>query len=157
MPLGDACLLQSCLTMSELLRFHVRIYARPAVTSQASARQAGSARVTPLVAEQSDLLSSWPITFDLAAAAVGRLPRMFCEPDGSFVWVAPCEPAWQVDGVLYDRGPNLAYVELRGSCEAAALEQLLKALGWPETALVFELVAVGWLLSEADFRRMAAG
>ncbi|HUE75159.1 MAG TPA: hypothetical protein VMP01_30100 [Pirellulaceae bacterium] len=141
--------------MADLLRFHVRVYARPEVLTADRPRQLGPIQITPLLAAQSELLSSWPITFDEAAERLSQLPRMFLEPDGSFVWVAPSEPAWQIDGVLYDRGPKLAYVELRGSCEAGALNELLSALGWPHTPLVFELVNEAILLSEEDFRRVA--
>ncbi len=141
--------------MADLLRFHVRVYARPAVLTADRPRRWGASQVTPLLAEQSDLLSSWPITFDQAADELGRLPRMFLEPDGSFVWVSSGERAWQVDGVLYDRGPQLAYLELRGSCDPAAFDELLKSLGWPATQFVFELVNEAILLDEADFRLVA--
>ncbi len=143
--------------MTDLLHFHVRIYARPAATAFEPRRTIGTVAITPLAAEQADLLSSWPITFEEASGRLAELPRMFLEPDGSFVWVSREASAWQVDGVLYDRGPHLAYVELHGSCDAAAFGELLHAIGQPETPLVFELVSEAILLDEPDFLRQASG
>ena len=141
--------------MTDLLRFHVRIYARPAAVTAEQPRQIGEVQITPLRAKQADLLSSWPITFDAASERLSQLPRMFLEPDGSFVWVSGTEPAWQIDGLLYDRGPHLAYVELRGCCPAGTLDALLRTVGWPEVPLGFELISEGTLLAEADFRSLA--
>jgi len=144
--------------MAEMLQFYMQVYARPAEAAPGPPQIVAGCRVTPLVASQADLVAGLPITFEQAAGALGQLPRMFIEPDGSFVWVSPeGEPAWQVDGVLYDRGQRLAYAELKGCCRAASLDELLAALGWPQTALAFALVPHGVVLGEEDFRRVAAG
>jgi len=83
---------------------------------------------------------------------------MFIEPDGSFVWagVSSDGERWQVDGNLIDRGDYLAYVELKGRCPEAQLNQILDALGWPEAALAFELTRRGVVVDEEEFRRLAA-
>jgi hypothetical protein len=144
--------------MAEMLQFHVQVYARPAGATPGRPQLLDGCQVTPLVASQAELLSAWPITFDEAAAALAQLPRMFIEPDGSFVWVSPeGESAWQVDGVLYDRGERLAYAELKGCCAPRPFDELLAALGWPRTALAFSLVPHGVVLGEKDFCRVAAG
>jgi hypothetical protein len=143
--------------MADLLRFHACIYARPATVSRGSEQSLAGCRVTPLAAQQRDLLAAFSITFDAAAAELSRLPRMFFEPDGSFVWVSAAdEPAWQIDGLLYDRGPALASVEIKGACPPAALDALMRCFGWQGTPLVFELVREALLLDEADFLRVAA-
>jgi hypothetical protein len=83
---------------------------------------------------------------------------MFIEPDGSFVW-AQAESdgtAWQVDGNLIDQGPSLAHVELSGSCPWEALDQILRALRWPECKLLFQLPRRGQFLDEKTFRAQAA-
>lgn len=82
---------------------------------------------------------------------------MFIEADGSFVWRGEekGEP-WQVDGNLIDRGDVLAYVELKGFCPEPQFDELLRALGWPQTTLVFQLPRRGVFLSEEEFRRLAA-
>jgi hypothetical protein len=98
------------------------------------------------------------ITFESVLAALESLPRLFIEPDGSFVWArstADGQP-WQVDGNLIDRGECLAYVELKGYCPEEQFDLLLTALGWPESKLVFQLPRQGALLDEMAFRRLAA-
>ena len=98
------------------------------------------------------------VTFDAALERLTALPRMFIEPDGSFVWRGSDEDRaeWQVDGELIDRGDVLAFVELKGCCPADRLDELLTALGWPEQPLVFQLPRRGVVLDEAEFRRLAA-
>ena len=97
-------------------------------------------------------------TFEIACERLAALERMFCEPDGSFVWTsAQGEPAWQVDGNLYDHQGLLQFVDLSGTCPAEHFDRLLAALGWPETPLVFQLTREGVLLDEAEFRRQASG
>ena len=57
---------------------------------------------------------------------------MFCEPDGSFVWVSSQgEPAWQLDGNLYDRNSRLLFVDLKGTCPRGAFDQLMTASDGP--------------------------
>ena len=98
------------------------------------------------------------VTFDRALVALNQFDRMFIEPDGSFVWagVSSDGERWQVDGNLIDRGDYLAYVELKGRCPEAQLNQILDALGWPEAALAFELTRRGVVVDEEEFRRLAA-
>src|SRR5688572_29128689 len=61
-------------------------------------------------------------SFDAALAALALLPRLFIEPDGSFVWTGDAHGRpWQVDGNLIDRGDCLAYVELKGFCPEESL------------------------------------
>ena len=102
--------------------------------------------------------ASLSVAFDHACAMLTRLPRMFIEPDGSFVWrgnSADGRP-WQVDGNLIDQGDVLAYVELHGCCPAEQFDLILAALGWPEAKLVFQLPRRGVFLAEGKFRRLAA-
>ena len=98
------------------------------------------------------------ISFDNAFAALEHLPRMFIEPDGSFVWTGATEEGdrWQVDGNLIDRGDVLAYVELKGHCPEEEFDSLLSAFGWPQSPLVFQLTQRGVVLDEPSFRRLAA-
>lgn len=94
-------------------------------------------------------------TFEEVSDALAALPRMYVEPDGSFVWVAANEPAWQIDGVLYDGAGRLWYVELKGCCPQDEFDHLLSTLGWPQTPVEFQLVHEAVLLPEADFRGYA--
>ena len=95
-------------------------------------------------------------TFDDASSALARLPRMFLEPDGSFVWKPPDEaPSWQVDGNLVDQGASLFYAELKGECPEASFNQVLACFGENPRGLVFEWVERGLLMNEETFRRSA--
>jgi hypothetical protein len=98
------------------------------------------------------------VTFEDALAALERLPRLFIEPDGSFVWTGMTDAgeAWQVDGNLIDRGDVLAHVELKGCCPPRQLDQLLSALGWPAAKLIFQLPQQGIFLDQNAFRALAA-
>lgn len=138
-----------------MLRFHVRVYARPPSATEDSLRTVRGIRVATLAVNQAELLSGWPITFDEAADTIQRLARLYFEPDGSFVRVSPGEPKQELCGVLYDGGPRLAYVDLQGCCHPPWLDEFLTALSWPATPLAFELIPEGVLLSESDFRLLA--
>jgi len=98
------------------------------------------------------------VTFDSVAEQLAKLPRMFLEPDGSFVWtgVSAADEDWQVDGNLIDRGDVLAYVELKGLCPQAEFNSVLNILGWPRAKLAFQLPQSGKLLDEREFFRRAA-
>jgi hypothetical protein len=117
--------------------FHVNVHAG---TAQAGARPSGAV---------------FARSFEEVAGALAALPRMFVEPDGSFVWVASGEPTWQLDGVLYDGAAGLWYVELKGCCPESRFDELLRGLGWPEAPVMFQLVREAVTLSEDDFRRHA--
>jgi hypothetical protein len=116
-----------------LYRFHVNIFADP--------REA-----------------SFAVTWEEAAAALERLPRMIFEPDGSFVVSGDDEIGhrWQVDGHLFDFAGRLHRYELHGHCPVAAFDELLYCVGWSDQRLAFETVREGLKLSELEFRKHAA-
>ena len=97
------------------------------------------------------------VPFDDVLTALGVLPRMFIEPDGSFVWTGEGKDRtrWQVDGNLIDRGDVLAYVDVNGCCPEKHFDDLLRAFGWPEAPLAFQLTRSGQTLEEAAFRELA--
>jgi hypothetical protein len=99
-----------------------------------------------------------PASFDAALAELELLPRLFIEPDGSFVWRGATGDgqAWQVDGNLIDRGDVLDYVQLNGTCPSERLDEVLRTLGWPQVELAFQLPRLGVFLTDAEFRRQAA-
>ncbi|MGI8977720.1 MAG: hypothetical protein ACR2FY_00695 [Pirellulaceae bacterium] len=98
----------------------------------------------------------WNVTFDEAYLQLSQVLGVFIEPDGSFFLASrPGEPQWQVEGNLYDQGPNLAYVEMKGCCPQERLDELLRAIGWPAGTLLFQMVREGTQLSEAEFRKAA--
>ena len=124
----------------------------------------------------SDAWGSWPtllvprealaepmaIRFDEAFERLAAIERLFVEPDGSFVWSnsrpdgEPPAHRWQVDGNAFERAGRVLLVDLKGSCPAPEFDRLLTALGWPEKAVMVQLVRPAVFLDEQTFRRHAA-
>jgi len=137
--------------------FHVTLHARPAGVLAADESELQGRRLTTLRLHAAATSTPFGLSFEQAAAALAQLPRMFVEPDGSFVWSSSShDTAWQVDGVLYDRNERLLFVDLKGSCPAEAFDELLRTLGWPETALVFQLTREAVYVDEPTFRQWAS-
>ena len=96
----------------------------------------------------------FPVTFEAVYERLEALPRMFIEPDGSFVWVGEVlnkdgtSTAWQLDGHLYDRDDRLLFVELQGRCPRESLEELFVPLGVAPTEIEIEQrregTTLGW-------------
>lgn len=97
-----------------LIRCEISIHAQPA---NCTANEGGELQLPADWAT-----APWGKTFDDAIAAIGELPQLYTEPDGSFAWNSlPGEERWQLFGCLYDRGMELAYIDLFGNCDAALL------------------------------------
>jgi hypothetical protein len=141
-----------------MYRFYVSVHARAAEAAAGEEIDLGGRKVRPLrVVPESLGATTMECSFETAVARLGRLPRLYCEADGSFVWASPQgETAWQVDGNLYDRNERLLFVDLKGTCPAEQFDRLLTALGWPETPLMFQLTREAVFLDEGEFRRFAA-
>ena len=145
--------------MSDRYRFQVTLHAQPHVgVASAMCEIAGQPWPRLLVSAEA-LRLPLDVTFEQAVEALEQLPRMFCEPDGSFVWVSAHAdtPAWQVDGMLYDRDNRLLYVDLKGECPAGSFDMLLRCFGAPPKCVMFQLVRQAVFLDEATFRRYASG
>lgn len=135
------------------LAFHVAIHPRSADVGEGPAVVFDRGEFSTLRPSSADLGKTFSRTFEDVLDGLAKLPRMFVEPDGSFVWVSsPGELAWQLDGMLYDRDERLLYVELKGACPAARLDQFLAILGWPQTPVMFQLLREAVFFSEAEFR-----
>lgn len=111
----------------------------------------------PILAVPREALSQpLAIGFDEAVERLARLPRMFVEPDGSFVWTSPAaDHPWQVDGNLFERSGRVLLVDLKGSCPAAEFDRLLGAFGWPEEPVMLGLVRAAVFLDPVTFCRHA--
>lgn len=140
-----------------MLAFHTTIHARPDGVSGGSVIELGGGQVRTLGVSPEQLATPFQVSFEEAMAGLEQLPRLFIEPDGSFVWASSqAETArWQVDGNLFDRKGRLLFVDLKGTCAAAQFDELLAAMGWPETAVMFQLTREAVFLDEAEFRRFA--
>jgi hypothetical protein len=152
-------------------RFHVSVHPLPASPEYDPPREIRGVTVRPLRIPPEALQSPLGLSFEEAAERLERLPRMFLEPDGSFVWVvsqvelqaefptesqaeSPSEWKWQVDGVLYDRDQRLMFVDLKGECPDSAWTALLQALGADQTPLMFQLVREALFLDEPAMRQV---
>ncbi len=92
-------------------------------------------------------------SWEQAAAALERLPRMIFEPDGSWIWSGGVAgERWQIDGHLFDFDQVLHRVEIHGNCPSEQFDSLLACFAWPSTALKFELVRAGTSHDEQEFR-----
>ena len=112
---------------------HAFTPSRRAATAGADDRLGGRTLSTLQVAPEELATTTMPCSFETAVERLSKLERMFCEADGSFVWVSSQgEPAWQVDGNLYDRNERLLFVDLKGTCPSEQFDRLLTALGWPQ-------------------------
>jgi hypothetical protein len=138
--------------------FNVTLHARSPQVARGGGSIAIAGRKYPtLDVPQRALSTGFLLSFEEAAAALARLPRMYVEPDGSFVWVSSAgEHSWQVDGVLYDRDGRLLFVDLNGTCPPADFDRLLSGCGWPQTEVMFQLTRAAVFVDEATFRDLAA-
>ena len=94
-----------------------------------------------------------PVTFEQAIDALQALPRMFIEPDGSFVWVAEVDSEpWQLDGQLHDGLGHLATVEIKGQVGADRWSQLVQCFGSENVPLLVQFVREGRFMTELEFR-----
>ena len=141
-----------------MLSFQITLHAKPpAVVPGPTLALSGRTVQTLQVAPDVLAATSMDRSFEEASAALTALERMYCEPDGSFVWTSSRdEPAWQVDGNLYDRDGRLLFVDLNGSCPCDRFDRLLAAFGGPDARFVVQLTREAVLLGEAEFRRFAA-
>jgi hypothetical protein len=129
-----------------ILRCEISLHAQPA---NCPANAAGELQVP------ADWASApWGKTFDDAIEAIGQLPQLYTEPDGSFAWNSQAgEERWQLFGCLYDRGPELAYIDLFGSCDAAALQQFFACVRGPGLLMVQDR-GRGVFIDEREFVKL---
>ena len=140
-----------------VLSFHISIHVRPESTTAGPTIELSGRSVATLAVLHDALATPFSITFEEASERLSQLPRAFIEPDGSFFWGSPAgeQPAWLLDGNLFDRNGRLVFVDLRGTFPPEEFDRLLAIFGWPQTPLVFQLVREAVLLDEAEFRRFA--
>jgi hypothetical protein len=139
-----------------MFSFHIAVHARAAEVADGPTLDLHGGSYRTLAAPAATFSATLSVTFEQAGEALGQLPRLYFEPDGSFVWVSSSgEPRWQVDGNLFDRDGRLLFVDLKGSCPPEQFDQLLAAFGWPATPVMFQLLREAVFLDEAEFRRFA--
>jgi len=100
---------------------------------------------------------SFKLTYEAFAETLSQVPRLFLEPDGSFVWVSNEDPSHRISGQITDDGSRVLYLELRGRCCWEELAVVVKILGWPEVRLAFQLLPEAMLVKEIQFRALVCG
>lgn len=76
-------------------------------------------------------------SFDEAAGRLAAIDRLYFEMDGSFLWSGGVsESRWQLDGMVYDAGGRIQYVDLKGYCPLAAWHHLLEIFALSEAATI---------------------
>lgn len=96
--------------------------------------------------------SCFALSFEQATAELEKLPRMFVELDGSFVWTGQeVEQCWQIDGMLYDRAGRMQRVELKGFAPRSAWEPLLAIFDRPLQSLIIHCQIQMQLLRRSEF------
>ena len=91
------------------------------------------------------------IDFDTASHSLSQLPQMFLEPDGSLVWRPDPETDHQLDGVIYDVGPRVQYVEFKGALAGHQWRTVLDCLRSDAEPLLIQLAQSASFLSESGF------
>ena len=133
--------------------FHVTIHACPERLLVAQHRLIDGNDVEVLLVDPSELCLPFRVSFDAVAERLTTLPRVFFEPDGSFVWVSSKGRGdWQLDGLLTDGRENLMTIELKGIAGWDVLQPLLETIDWPNHDVLFQDMQRGVFFSSASFR-----
>jgi hypothetical protein len=123
--------------------------------------------LTTLAIPHEAMRQTFSISFEECYEQLERLPRMFIEPDGSFVWpidssddsnsshIKVSDIKFQWDGQLFDRDGKLLYLDLTGSAPRESFDKILKILGWPATSIVVQLSREAVFLELDEFYRYA--
>lgn len=74
-------------------------------------------------------------SFEQWLAGLRRFGPVYAEGDGSWSWVASEKvngrPAWRLEGMIYDRGGAVFYVDVQGYCPPEAWQDFLSLLSLP--------------------------
>lgn len=140
-----------------MYKFRCSIHALPSDATAGPTVRIGDRDWPTLAFPPTSLATPFPVGFEVVQAQLADLPRMFIEPDGSFVWVGQDEAEnWQLDGVIYDRHDRVIHVQASGSCPQEKFDQFLRILGWPNHPFIFQLLLESVYVDEATFRETAA-
>ncbi len=107
-----------------------------------------------LVVSGEQLQTPLGVTFETAAERLTKIPQLYFEPDGSFLWVSRnSDRRWEMTGMLYDQGASLAYAEMRGCCPRAEMERVLACLSHAEQTNIIQFVRQGVFVEMEEFLR----
>ncbi len=111
------------------------------------------------------------VTLEQALSNLERLPGMFVELDGSFVWaIRPSTggtPTGQMDGTIYDRpvttnasnvhdsvSTRVQWLDVRGQFPLTALDELVASLETPAHQLMAVMLPEQTIKTYEDLRRL---
>lgn len=151
-----------------LHQVHISLHPRLSDVTIGSKCELRGVELATLVIPHEAMRETFSISFEECYDRLEQLPRMFIEPDGSFVWSidpngnantneidASC-PRSQWDGQLFDRNGKLLYLDVVGSGTRESFEEILKILGWPNTTVMIQLSREAVFLELDEFYRYAA-
>ncbi len=101
--------------------------------------------------------TSFAPSYEDYAQVLMNIPRLYIEPDGSFVWVSALDSEHQLNGQITDDGQRVMFVELRGTCPFSGVEPVLVGLGWPEQPVRIQLLPNARILDDVEFRALLDG
>lgn len=94
------------------------------------------------------------MTFERLAESLQTLPRLFFEWDGSFTLAGAKPASWQVEGMAYDAGNAVQYIDLTGTCPEPAWCELMTAIYGADGAGTALLLPAAVLLPLDDLQRL---
>lgn len=146
--------------MPPLCRIHANVFARPSGAVAGPVVTLRGVELPTLAGPEGGppvFDATLPATFEQMQAALLKLPRSDCEPDGFFlVTGGQGRDFWRLNGHMFEFNRSMHRVELNGECPEETLDGVLHAMGWQGVELVFELVQEGVTLTEQAFRAWAA-
>lgn len=98
-------------------------------------------------------------TFEQLAERLCAWPRLYFEPDGSFMLMGKADlESWQLEGQIHDGRGAVDSIELKGNCPLATFDELLLALGWaPADFLTLQLPRALAISADEARSLLAAG
>ncbi|MFO0923996.1 MAG: hypothetical protein U0905_16070 [Pirellulales bacterium] len=85
-------------------------------------------------------------SMEVLAQKLESVPQLYFEWDGSFVWVgreSDDDTSWQFDGMIYDLGTQIQYIELKGMWHPQAWQRWLACLEI-DSAFVHDITSGNW-------------
>ena len=151
--------LQMSLKASELLKLHANVFHEPLAAIDGPNVELRGQSLPTLLSQTGgppEFVATLPVTFEVMQQSLQELPRADTEPDGFFLITGHEESFfWRLNGHMHEHQGQMHRVELNGECPAATLDAVLRTMGWPEAAVVFQLVHEGVTLREPELRRWA--
>ena len=107
--------------------------------------------VRPAAGEAGTVATGFSKSYETVAESLAEIPRLYIEPDGSFVWVSSEDVARKINGQVTDDGSQVMFVEFRGRALQKDIDPILSTLRDPVTDLQVQLLPGGEIIDESAF------